>query len=73
VAASVLDDLGAGGDDARADELARARAVRLVGLPPERAFQRLTGFLIRRGHPPDAARRAARHALELEAGAVDDH
>jgi regulatory protein len=66
VAAAVLDDLGSEGDEARADELARARAVRLAGLPPERAFQRLTGFLVRRGHPPEAARRAARRALSLD-------
>lgn len=72
VAAAVLDDLGGGGDDERADELARARAIRLTGVPPDRAFQRLTSFLVRRGHSPEAARRAARRALEVDAGASED-
>ena len=67
VASAVLDELEGDGDDGRADELARARAVRLGGLPPDRAFQRLTGFLVRRGHAPASARRAARRALELDA------
>ena len=65
VAGAVLDDLGGDADDDRADELARARAVRLVGVPPDKAFQRLAGFLMRRGHSPEAARRAARRALAV--------
>ncbi len=57
-----------GGDDAeRAEALARARAPRLAGLPPERAFPRLVSFLVRRGHGPEVARRAAREALALDA------
>lgn len=67
VAEAVLDDLGGDGDDGRADELARARAMRLTGVPPDRAFQRLMGFLVRRGHSPEVARRAARRALDVEA------
>jgi regulatory protein len=67
VTESVLADLGGDGDEERADDLARARAVRLRGVPPDRAFQRLMGFLVRRGHSPEVARRAVRRALELEA------
>ena len=66
VAGAVLDDLDGDGDDDRADELAIARAVRLAGVPPDKAFQRLSGFLMRRGHNPEAARRAARRALALD-------
>lgn len=55
------------GDDAdRADELARSRAERLRGVPPEKAFGRLVSFLVRRGHDPETARRAARSALGLD-------
>jgi regulatory protein len=68
LAGAVLDDLDREGDVERADELARARAVRLAGVPPEKAFQRLTSFLIRRGHSPEAARGAARRALAVDEG-----
>lgn len=55
------------GDDAeRAGELARSRAERLRGVAPEKAFGRLVSFLIRRGHDPETARRAARSALGLD-------
>jgi regulatory protein len=55
------------GDDAeRASELARSRAERLRGVPPEKAFGRLVSFLVRRGHEPETARRAARSALGLD-------
>lgn len=58
-----------GGDEAqRAEELARSRASRLAGLPPEKAYARLVSFLVRRGHDPDTARRVARAALAVEAG-----
>ena len=57
----------AGGDDTeRAEALARARAPRLAGLPPERAFRRLVSLLVRRGHAPEVARRAAREALAID-------
>jgi regulatory protein len=65
VAGAVLDELG-GDDRGRADELAADRARRLAGLPPEVAFRRLSGFLMRRGHPPDVAIEAARAALALD-------
>ncbi|HSD48351.1 MAG TPA: regulatory protein RecX [Actinomycetota bacterium] len=61
----------AAGDDAeRADNLARSRVGRLRGLAPERAFARLVSFLVRRGHDPETARRAARSALGLDGGQV---
>jgi regulatory protein len=56
------------GEDARALELARARARRLSGIDPSRAFGRLSSALMRRGYAPEVARRAAREALELDAG-----
>lgn len=54
-------------EDDRALELATSRAARLGSVPPEKAFQRLTGLLARRGYPPEVARRAARRALGAEA------
>lgn len=57
------------GDDAeRADDLARSRVERLRGVAPETAFTRLVSFLVRRGHDPETARRAARSALGLDGG-----
>ena len=53
-----------GGDDAvRAEELARERARRLAGLPPEKAYARLVGLLQRRGYDGSVARSAARSAV----------
>jgi regulatory protein len=53
-------------DDAeRAEELARARAERLRSVAPDKAYGRLVSFLVRRGHDPETARRAARSALGL--------
>ena len=51
----------------RAVELARARASRLSGVEPARAFGRLTALLVRRGYMPEVARSAARSALEIDA------
>lgn len=55
-----------GSDAERAAELAASRAPRLAGLPSEKAYQRLVAFLVRRGHEPETARRAARSALVLD-------
>lgn len=52
-------------EEERARTLALARAERLRDLPPERAYERLVGFLLRRGHSPETARGAARSALGL--------
>jgi regulatory protein len=53
-----------GGDEAvRAEELARERARRLAGLPPEKAYARLVGLLQRRGYDGSVARSAARSAV----------
>ena len=54
-------------DDDRAMRLAASKAVRLRGLEPQVAFQRLYGFLARRGYAPDVARTAARKALSVDA------
>ena len=62
----VLGDVAAEDDDDRALSLAGSRIGRLSGLPPDRAFSRLAGFLVRRGYAPEVARRAARRALALE-------
>jgi regulatory protein len=53
-------------DEGRAERLAASKARRLGGLEPHVAFQRLYGFLARRGYAPDVARNAARRALALE-------
>lgn len=58
------------GEEQRALDLAIARAGRLSGLDPAKAFGRLSSFLIRRGYGPETARAAARKALELST--VDD-
>jgi regulatory protein len=63
---------GLGGDEQRrADELAAAKATRLRGLDPHKAFQRLYGLLARRGYGSDVARSAARKALVI-AESVED-
>lgn len=58
---------GSGDDDeGRASALASERVARLAGLPPAKAYQRLVGLLVRRGHDPDVARRVARRALQAD-------
>jgi regulatory protein len=61
----------AGEDPARAEELAMRRAPRLAFLPPEVAQRRLVDFLVRRGHSPSVAVRAAAEALGREAGLIE--
>jgi regulatory protein len=53
-------------EDERALEVARARAARMTGIEPTKAFQRLSGLLMRRGFAPETSRSAARTALALE-------
>ena len=65
LAARVADDSPDAEHD-RAFELARARAGRLEGVEPQKAFGRLTSLLVRRGYSPDVARSAARNALEVD-------
>ncbi len=65
LATGVLDEL-AGDEQERADELARTRARRLAGIDPGAAYQRLAGFLARRGYAPEVARSAARRALAVD-------
>jgi regulatory protein len=69
LAAAVLEEV-AGDEQERADELARSRVARLAGADAAKAFNRLSGFLARRGYPPDVARSAARRALQV--ASVDD-
>jgi regulatory protein len=52
-------------EEERAEQLARARASRLTGVEPAKAFNRLTSLLMRRGYGPEIACSAARKALEL--------
>jgi regulatory protein len=54
-----------GDDEERAADLARSRVSRLAGVPPEKAFSRLSSLLMRRGYGPEIARSAARKALEI--------
>lgn len=53
-------------DEERAADLARSRVSRLAGVPPEKAFARLSSLLMRRGYGPEIARSAARMALEIQ-------
>ena len=55
----VLDLVASRDEEDRAWELAVSRVGRLSGLPPQKAFTRLSGFLARRGYPADVARRDA--------------
>jgi regulatory protein len=66
LATSVLDDT-VGDEQERADRLADQRVSRLRRLPPDKGFERLQGFLVRKGYAYDVARRAASRALALEA------
>jgi regulatory protein len=66
VANLVLEEMSGPGDEERAHALAESRARRLDKLPPEKAFGRLSGLLMRRGFDPATARSAARRALELD-------
>jgi regulatory protein len=52
-------------EDERAEELAAAKAARMTGLDPAKAYGRLTSLLLRRGYGPETARAAARKALGL--------
>jgi regulatory protein len=53
-------------EEERAQRLADAKAPRLSSLEPQVAFQRLYGFLARRGYGPEIARRVAGRALAAE-------
>jgi regulatory protein len=64
-AGAVLDELQ-GEEAARAREVARAKAARMTGVAPQKAFTRLYGLLARRGFAPGVAREAAREALAVE-------
>lgn len=57
-------------EEERARRLAEAKAPRLANLEPQVAFQRLYGFLARRGYGPEVSRQAAREALAAET--IDD-
>jgi regulatory protein len=59
----VLDEAGPQDEEARADELARARAARMTGLAPQVAHRRLVSFLARRGYDARVAHASARRAL----------
>jgi regulatory protein len=77
VAREIVDEAlqDAGEESERAVELARQRAARLSGLPPEAAFRRLYGQLVRRGYGPGIAREACTAALsDLEGdGSFSNH
>jgi regulatory protein len=66
ISGEVLGDLTEHDEGERALALAESRVARLAGLAPDTALSRLSGFLSRRGYPPDVARRSARRALALE-------
>jgi regulatory protein len=65
IAEAVLDQ-EPGSEETRADRLAVARASRMGGLEPQKAYSRLCGLLMRRGYSPEVARRAARRALVID-------
>jgi len=69
VAVLALDQAPEAEED-RAQRLADAKAPRLSGLEPQVAFQRLYGFLARRGYGPEIARRVAGRALAADT--IDD-
>lgn len=65
LAESILEDAPDDEED-RALDLVRGRAAKLTGVPPEKAFARLSSLLMRRGYRPEIARSATRKALALE-------
>jgi regulatory protein len=70
VAERVVDETAPGDEQARADDVARARLRRFSGLDEATAHRRLVSHLVRRGYEPAVARAAARGAL---AAASDEH
>ena len=54
-------------EEARAFDLASSKALRMGQIEPVKAFNRLTGLLVRRGYGHEIARNAARKALSLHA------
>jgi SOS response regulatory protein OraA/RecX len=58
--------------EGRAEELARSRLGRMRGLDQAVAFQRLAGFLMRRGYDPGTSRAVARRVLQPVGAAGDD-
>jgi len=66
ISREILEGLTEHDEGERALALAESRVARLAGLSPATALSRLSGFLARRGYPPDVARRSARRALALE-------
>jgi regulatory protein len=52
-------------EEARAEDLARSKALRMGSVDPAKAFARLCGLLMRRGYAPEVARQAARRALDV--------
>jgi regulatory protein len=56
VAEQAVAEAGWEDEEARAEEVGRARLPRLAGLPPQSARRRLMGFLLRRGFEPEVAR-----------------
>jgi regulatory protein len=65
VASAVIDDMDQD-EVERADQLAGARVSRLSGVEPAKAYQRLSGLLMRRGYSPEVAHAAARRALSVD-------
>ena len=66
VVAQVLED-PVQDEEARAFDLASSKALRMGEIEPVKAFNRLTGLLVRRGYGHEIARSAARRALSLHA------
>jgi regulatory protein len=60
-----------GGEEERALELATGRARRLGTLPPEAAYRRVLGVLLRRGYAPALARWVAQQAVSPDAVVED--
>ncbi len=63
VAERALDQEGDEDEEARAEEVARARIPRLRGLEADVAYRRLVGFLLRRGFEGEVARAVCRRVL----------
>jgi regulatory protein len=64
LAERVVEEADPGDEEDRALEVARGRVRRLGSVEPATAYRRLLGFLGRRGYGGEAARNAARKALE---------
>jgi regulatory protein len=71
VAERIVEEAAPADEEARAEEVARARLRRFRGLDEVTAYRRLLSYLLRRGYDGAVARAAAQRALSAESSASE--